>query len=112
MSQEDLIQEIQVIRRYSQLVLDRTSAMSLEDYLDDQFVRLAVERSIMIIGEASARIRDSYPDIYEQIESFRSAIGVRNRLAHGYDDLIDDEAIWSIVDTGLAALLQEIEKLT
>ena len=109
MSHQDLIQEIQVIRRYSQLVLDHTREMSLEDYLQDQFVRLAVERSIMIIGEASARIRDGYPDVYEQIESFRSAIGVRNRLAHGYDDLIDDEAIWSIVETGLPSMLEEIE---
>lgn len=111
MPNQDLIQELEDIRKYSQLLLDHTAKMTFDDYLEDQLTRLAVERSIMIIGEASARIRYSYPEVFEQIESLRPAIAVRNRLAHGYDDQISDESIWSIVEIGLPTLVNEIENL-
>lgn len=111
MSHQDLIQELQDIKKYSQLILDHTAEMSFDDYMEDMLTRLAVERSIMIIGEASARIRYSHPDVFERIEALRLAIGVRNRLAHGYDEQISDESIWSIVEVGLPALLKEIERV-
>lgn len=83
--------------------------MSFKDYLEDAFLRLGIERSIMIIGEAATRIRKSDPELFDQIESLQQAVGVRNRLAHGYDDQINDASIWSVVETGLPALLKEIE---
>lgn len=82
--------------------------MTFKDYMENIVTRLAVERSIMIIGEAAARIRYSFPDVFDQIESLRPATGVRNRLAHGYDEQISDESIWTIVEVGLPALLVEL----
>lgn len=69
--------------------------MTFDDYMENQVTRLAVERGIMIIGEAASRIRYSDNDVFEQITSLRFAVGVRNRLAHGYDEQISDESIWS-----------------
>lgn len=93
MTKPNQIKEIDDIRRYCQLLLDRTSGMNFDDYMMDQFTRLAVERAIMIIGEAASRSRNDYPHIFGSVESLRSAVAVRNRLAHGYDDLIRDESI-------------------
>lgn len=83
--------------------------MNFDDYMMDQFTRLGVERAIMIIGEAATRIRNDHPHIFESVESLRSAVAVRNRLAHGYDEMISDESIWSVVEVGLPTLLRELE---
>lgn len=111
MTEPHLIKEIDDIKKYSRLLLDHTSGMTFDNYMDDQFTRLAVERAIMIIGEAATRIRIDYPELFERIESLRSAVAVRNRLAHGYDDLISDRSIWSVIEEGLPTLLREIESI-
>jgi uncharacterized protein with HEPN domain len=111
MTESKQIKEIDDIKRYCLLLLDRTSSMNFDDYMNDQFTRLAVERAVMIIGEAATRIRNDYPHIFESVESLRSAVAVRNRLAHGYDDLISDQSIWSVVEVGLPTLLRELESI-
>ncbi len=41
----------------------------------------------------------------------RRVVGLRNRLAHGYDDEIDDTLIWSIVQESLPVLRAQIGAL-
>jgi uncharacterized protein with HEPN domain len=58
----------------------------------DEDTRLAIVHLIEIIGEATSRIssqlRDKYPEV-----PWRSAIGMRNRVVHGYFD-IDFDIVW------------------
>lgn len=76
-----------------------------EDYLKDWKLRLAVERSIEIIGEAMNRITKIDPDI--PITHARAIIGTRNRIIHAYD-AISDDIIWSIVVNHLSKLKEEV----
>lgn len=62
-----------------------------------------------MIGIAAGRLRDVDEDIYEGLDALRKAIGLRNRLAHGYDDDIEDDVIWSVVTTSIPELLTELE---
>jgi len=46
-------------------------------------------------------------EIPDQISDYQRIIGFRNVLAHGYD-VVSDEVVWDIVQTGLVVLRQEI----
>lgn len=49
------------------------------------------------------------PDLFDDFGSLHQAVGLRNRLAHGYDQEISDESIWSVVEHGIPQLLAEVE---
>ena len=82
--------------------------MRFEDYEADWQLRLAVERSIEIIGEAMSRILKLEPDI--PITDAKAIVGTRNRIIHAYD-AISDDIIWSIVVNHLAKLKEEVSAL-
>jgi uncharacterized protein with HEPN domain len=64
------------------------------------------------IGEQLARIRDRFPDYYQehQTEEWRRLIGLRNVISHGYRE-IDFKIIWDIVENKLAHFTVDLEKL-
>lgn len=82
--------------------------MRYENYLTDWKLRLAVERSIEIIGEAMNRITKIDPEI--PITHARAIVGTRNRIIHAYD-AISDDIIWSIVVNHLSKLKEEVTAL-
>ena len=82
--------------------------MRFEDYEADWQLRLAVERSIEIIGEAMSRILKLEPEI--PITDAKAIVGTRNRIIHAYD-AISDDIIWSIVVNHLAKLKEEVSAL-
>jgi uncharacterized protein with HEPN domain len=56
-----------------------------EAYRTNVLVRSAVERQVEILGEARKRALDEAPELRERIPELALAIGLRNRLIHGYD---------------------------
>jgi len=68
----------------------------------------AVERNLEIIGEATKRLLELYPDI--KITNARKIVDTRNRISHGYDD-IENTEIWNIIINHLPVLKNEVEKL-
>ncbi len=69
----------------------------------------ATVRNIELIGEAAThvpdQIRASSPSI-----PWRMVIATRNRLIHGYLG-IDNDTLWSIVETDIPALLASLRTL-
>jgi uncharacterized protein with HEPN domain len=60
--------------------------LAKEDFLEDKRTQQAVILSLVIIGEAAARVMDSYPEFsraHAEIP-WRGMRGMRNRIAHGY----------------------------
>lgn len=58
------------------------------------------------------QIREPNADLYDEIPALREAIALRNRLAHGYGELINDEVIWRTITAFIPELLTEVnEKL-
>ena len=64
-----------------------------------------------IIGEALGRLRDSDPETASQIADIHRIIGLRNRLAHGYDDEIEDALIWQVTQESVPKLQDRVGTL-
>ncbi|MCC5920395.1 MAG: DUF86 domain-containing protein [Cyclobacteriaceae bacterium] len=79
------------------------------EFQKDLKTKKAIERNIMIIGEAVNRISNEKNAAIE-IHNARKIVGTRNRIAHEYDN-ISDEVIWTIVVIELPKLKDEIINL-
>lgn len=84
--------------------------MNREGFLADLRTQRAVVMSLMIVGEAAARIvaddpafAEAHPDI-----PWRSIRGMRNRIAHGYFD-VDLGVVWQTVQAELPGLIERLE---
>ncbi|MCA0175572.1 MAG: DUF86 domain-containing protein [Proteobacteria bacterium] len=77
--------------------------LDLPGYEASLLVRSAVERQLEILGEAGVRLLRDDPTLTEQVPALRLAIGLRNRIIHGYDT-VDDETVWRTVQDDLPAL--------
>ena len=81
---------------------------SRDDLDSDEKLALALVRLIEIFGEAanalSEAFREKHPDV-----PWRSIIGTRNRLIHGYFD-VDLDIIWNIVSKDLPTLAGKFSK--
>ena len=68
---------------YANKVVEMMAGQSQHDWNNNMILRLAIERSLEIIGEAARRVseacRNQYPDI-----PWQDIIGQRNILAHDY----------------------------
>ena len=80
-----------------------TASRTRDDYLADSFLRSAVERQFEIVGEALNRAAQLDETMERQIPELRRIVGMRNRIIHGYDS-VDDELLWSVVETNVPAL--------
>ena len=76
---------------------------SLESYEANLMLRSAVERQLEILGEACARLVHEDSEMLELVPAARLAIGLRNRIIHGYDT-VDDETVFRTVSDDLPAM--------
>lgn len=84
--------------------------VSLEQYLADKMRRSAVERQLEILGEACSRLARLEPTWLDSVNDLKLAIGLRNRIIHGYD-AVDDEIVHHTVIEDLPALKAEMASL-
>ncbi len=81
-----------------------------DDYSSDEQLRSAVERKFEIMGEALNRLHRDDPHLLHHIREHREIISFRNILVHGYD-AIDDQIVWSVIETDLDTLIQDVESI-
>jgi len=97
--------------RACQRICEYTQDLSLDDYKQNQLVHDAVERNLLIVGEALSRLDRVDSETASRITNMGRITGLRNRLAHGYEDDINDDIIWNTIRTHVPALLTEVELL-
>ena len=90
-------------------VRDFTAGRTFHDYLGDQMLRRAVERSIEIIGEAAGRVSEALQDAHPEIP-WRRVIAQRHVIAHEYGE-IEDELIWRVATRHVPELIEALEPL-
>jgi uncharacterized protein with HEPN domain len=90
-------------------VLRTVEGRVLEDYLDDENLRLAVERRIEIIGEAAGRVSQAFRNAHPEIP-WRKITSQRNVPAHDYGE-IEDEILWDVATTSVPELIRLLEPL-
>ena len=96
------------IRNAAQFIIRVSDGKGYSDYVSDLLLRSAIERNIEIIGESLMRLERTDPLQCGQISDYRKIIGLRHRLAHGYDTEIDHRIVWEIVQESLPVLLGEV----
>jgi len=62
--------------------------LDVDSYRANLLVRSAVERQLEILGVAAKRALDEEPELRERIPELELAVGLRNRLIHGYDRVL------------------------
>jgi len=81
---------------------------SFETYKNDLKLRKAVERELEIIGEAMNRLLELESEV--AITDSRKVVNLRNRIIHGYDNVVD-EVIWGVLSKHIPTLKTEVIQL-
>jgi len=87
-----------------------TVGKSLSNYQRENGLRRIVERLLEVIGEAINQALRIEPELVESIPDALVIVGMRNRIAHGYDDL-KDEVIWNAATEDSPALAINLRAL-
>lgn len=106
----DVLGTLEDINEAIEYILEDSSGISFESFMNDRRRRQAVERNFEIMGEAVNRLYRHAPALAEQITASRKVVNFRNALAHGYDT-IDYSTVWEIIHQFLPVTHQEIEEV-
>lgn len=82
---------------------------TFSDFALDKKLRYAVERQLMVIGEAARRISPAFKEKHPEIP-WSSMIGQRNVLAHEYGEVLV-ERVWRAAAERVPELLCLLEPL-
>jgi uncharacterized protein with HEPN domain len=87
-------------------VIDFCRGLNQEEFVASRITYDATVRNLEVIGEAATHIpedvRSGHPEI-----PWRQIIATRNRLIHGYLG-IDNDTLWSVVETDTPNLLTQL----
>lgn len=78
-------------------------------FLADKMVQSAIERQFEILGEAARRLSPQIRDAHPQVP-WRSIVGFRNFLSHGYDSVVPDR-VWETIGGTLKGTLPALREI-
>ena len=90
-------------------ILDYTTGMDYDAFINDPKTQDAVVRNLEIIGEAAGRLPEDIRDAAPEIE-WRKIVALRNILAHEYFG-VSLPVVWDIVQNKLDPLETSCQKL-
>jgi uncharacterized protein with HEPN domain len=94
---------------FAREIVEALDSRERSELVNDRIIQLAVSRLFTMLGEAATRVsietRNTYPDI-----PWGFAIGMRNRLIHGYD-VVDLDIIWNTAHENLPDLIDQLEEI-
>jgi uncharacterized protein with HEPN domain len=94
----------------AQYILEDTEGETYERFLANRMKRQAVERNLLIIGEAVNRLKRHDPEVAARLSGMPQIVGMRNILAHVYES-VDYETVWRTIQVSIPMLLDEAESL-
>jgi uncharacterized protein with HEPN domain len=86
------------------------SRLAPEEYETDRLFRSAVERELIIIGEAVKAVSFRAPDVFGKITNARRIVNFRNQLTHEYLR-INNQVVLGVIEADLPLLRQQCENL-
>ncbi|MAT41380.1 MAG: hypothetical protein CL609_03490 [Anaerolineaceae bacterium] len=97
----DMLQGIEAIETYA--------VPSYDAFLTDEKTQDAFMYNLIILGEAANQIPDDFQTKYPEIP-WSSAIGTRNVIVHGYDQ-VKLQIVWDIIEKNLKLLKVDLLKI-
>jgi len=94
----------------AQTVLEFLGDADAAQYAANRMLKAAVERELTVMGEAARRALDTEPRLREQLPDLVYAVGLRNRLVHGYDS-VDDEIVHDTARRDLPGVIHALRSL-
>jgi len=82
---------------------------SRADLNSDRQLNLSLVRLLEIIGEAARGISTEFRQDHPELP-WRSMVGMRDRLIHGYFD-VNLDVVWETVTQDLPSLIEQLEKI-
>jgi len=82
--------------------------MGNDEFVKNELVRHAVERSLEIIGEASKSLSEEYRKKHPETE-WKKIIGLRNLISHAYSK-INADALWEVAKNDIPALRKSLSE--
>ena len=103
----DALTAVKLARQFS-------AGLSFDGFVSNVLVRSAIERQLEILGEACQRMVQADADIRQRLPEVGFAVGLRNKIIHGYDR-IENAVVYDTLMHDLPALeerlIQELAKL-
>ena len=87
-------------------IISFTNNITKYEFSEDKMCRYAVERQLLVIGEASNHLSKEFIENSPQIP-WKQIIGLRNIIAHDYGEILV-ERIWLTVENHIEQLLNNI----
>ena len=89
---------------------DMIAKKSIDDYRNDVMLRSAVERQLIVIGEALYQLRMYFPDIARSIPDSHRFITFRHVLVHSYNQ-VEPDVGWGLMETGLERMRKGADRI-
>ena len=83
------------------------TGINLLDFESDKMLRFAVERQLLVIGEAAKHLSEDFKKKVPSVP-WSAIIGLRNILAHEYGEILT-ERVWLVAVRDLKGLVEELE---
>ena len=90
-------------------VLLYTNGLDRKDLNNDPRTLDATLYNIQIIGEATKRISNDFPQAHSHVPWKRMA-GMRDKIVHDYNE-VDIDLVWRVIQQAIPQLLQQIKSL-
>lgn len=84
--------------------------MQRQDFERDELVRLATQKALEVVGEASNKLTPAFKAKNPNSESAKM-IAMRNLLVHNYGN-VDAAVVWDVVKNKLPILLEQAAPLS
>ena len=94
---------------FAENVISYTDGFDQDRFVESGLTYDATLRNLELIGEAATHIPQEIREKYNQVQ-WRLIIATRNKLIHGYLG-IDNDTLWSIIQTDVPELLSQLQKI-
>lgn len=97
------------MRKYALEIIDITKGIPHTKFVENKTIRYAVERLLLIVGEAANHVSKEFREENPEIE-WAQIIGLRNVLAHEYGEVKTDK-IYLAATKSIPVLLERLSSL-
>lgn len=95
--------------QFAEKIQSFTDGMDQDSFVSDALTYDATLRNLELIGEAATHIPDAVRKANPEVP-WRTIVGTRNRVVHGYLG-IDDDLLWDIIQNDIPVLLSALRRI-